>query len=191
MPNLLENIIWSDEAVFHLGGFVNRHNSHYWAQETPKKLLKKSQSKPKVTVWCGITATRVIGPFFLRDTMNGERYHHMLEDFIIQEINQMNKDHVIFMQDGAPPHYANFVQDLLNNSFPGRWIGRRGPYDWPACSPDLIPCDFFLWGCVKDQAYRRVPQTIDELEDAIHDVISNVPLEFLRKAVTKDVPRRL
>ena len=42
MPNLLENIIWSDEAVFHLGGFVNRHNSHYWAQENPKKLLKKS-----------------------------------------------------------------------------------------------------------------------------------------------------
>ena len=36
MPNLLENIIWSDEAVFHLGGFVNRHNSHYWAQENPK-----------------------------------------------------------------------------------------------------------------------------------------------------------
>ena len=26
MPNLFENIIWSDEAVFHLGGFVNWHN---------------------------------------------------------------------------------------------------------------------------------------------------------------------
>ena len=123
--------------------------------------------------------------------MNGERYHHMLEDFIIPKINQTNKDHVIFIQDGAPPHYANIVRDLLNNAFPGRWIGRRGTYDWPARSPALTPCDFFLWGWAKDQVYRREPRTIDELEDAIHDVISNVPVEFLRKAVTKEVPWRL
>ena len=122
--------------------------------------------------------------------MNGERYHDMVKDFIMPEINQMNKD-VIFMQDGAPPHYANIVRNLLNNAFPGRWIGRRGPYDWPARSPDLTPCDFFLWGWAKDQVYRREPRTIDELEDVIHDVISNVPVEFLRKAVTEEVPRRL
>ena len=35
---------------------------------------------------------------------------NMLEDFIIPEINQVNKDHVIFMQDGAPPHYANIFR---------------------------------------------------------------------------------
>ena len=60
-----------------------------------------------------------------------------------------------------------------------------------ARSPDLTPCDFFLWGWAKDQVYRREPRTIDDLEDAIHDVISNVPVEFLRKAVTDEVPRRL
>ena len=133
----------------------------------------------------------VIGPFFLRDTMNGERYHQMLEDSIIPQILDMNNNHVIFMQDGAPPHYANMVRDLLDNTFPGRWIGRRGPYDWPARSPDLTPCDFFLWGWAKDQVYQREPQTIDQLEEAIHDVISNVPVEFLRKTVVEEVPRRL
>ena len=25
-----DKIIWSDEAIFHVGGFVNRHNCHYW-----------------------------------------------------------------------------------------------------------------------------------------------------------------
>ena len=25
-PKLFENILWSDKAVFHIGGFVNRHN---------------------------------------------------------------------------------------------------------------------------------------------------------------------
>jgi hypothetical protein len=29
---------------------------------------------------------------------------------------------------------------------------------WPPRSPDLTPCDFFLWGYVKDNAYK--PQTV-------------------------------
>ena len=98
----------------------------------------------------------------------------------------MNKDHVIFIEDGASTHYTNIVRDLLNNAFLGRWNRRRGPYDWPACSPDLTPCDFFLWGWAKDENYRREPRIIDELEDVIHDVISNVPLKFLRRAVTEE-----
>ena len=28
LPELFENILCSDEAVFHIGGFVNRHNYH-------------------------------------------------------------------------------------------------------------------------------------------------------------------
>ncbi|CAG0899630.1 unnamed protein product [Darwinula stevensoni] len=34
-PQLFNNIGWSDEAVFHVGRFVNRHNCHYWAREDP------------------------------------------------------------------------------------------------------------------------------------------------------------
>jgi hypothetical protein len=30
-PQQFENILCSDEASFHDGGFVNRHNCHYWA----------------------------------------------------------------------------------------------------------------------------------------------------------------
>ncbi|CAG5020036.1 unnamed protein product [Parnassius apollo] len=33
---LFDNIIWTDEAIFHVGGFVNCHNCHYWAEFDPK-----------------------------------------------------------------------------------------------------------------------------------------------------------
>jgi hypothetical protein len=36
------------------------------------------------------------------------------------------------------------------DTFPEQWIGRNGPVASPASSPDLNPCDFFLWGYVKD-----------------------------------------
>jgi len=72
-PELFENILWSNEAVFHIGGFVNRHNFHYWAAHDPEVTEEKLQNCPKVRVWCGMTASRVIGPYLLRDTMNAER----------------------------------------------------------------------------------------------------------------------
>ena len=27
--NLFKNILWSDEAIFHIDGLVNRHSCHY------------------------------------------------------------------------------------------------------------------------------------------------------------------
>jgi hypothetical protein len=48
------------------------------------------------------------------------------------------------------------VRRFLNESLPQRWIGRVGKEDvalqfWPPRSPDLKPCEFFLWGFVKKQ----------------------------------------
>ena len=98
---------------------------------------------------------------------------------------------MIFMQDGAPPHYATAVRQFLNDELSGRWLGRRGPHEWPARSCDITPCDFFLWGWAKQEVYQRSPSNLEELEFAIRDVLANVPAEFLRKAVLEEVPDRL
>jgi len=124
-PKLFENILWSDEAVFHVRGFVNRHNSHYWAAHDPEVTVEKMQNRPKVTVWCGKTATKVIGSFLLCDTMNAERYLRMLEDYVWPIIyGWENIDELVFMHDGAPPHFALGVCAWLDQKFPGPWLGR-------------------------------------------------------------------
>ena len=64
----------------------------------------------------------------------------------IETFEQETVSRVIFMQDGAPPHFSFFVTDVLNERFPVAWIGRNGPILWPPRSPDLSPLDFFLWG---------------------------------------------
>ena len=104
---LFEDILWSDKAVFHIGGFVKRHNCHYWAAHDPEVTVEKMQNLPKVTVWCGMTATRVISPYLLRDTMNDERCLQMLEDYVWSVVSGWeNIDELVFMHDGAPPHFA-------------------------------------------------------------------------------------
>ena len=74
---------------------------------------------------------------------------------------------IMFQQDSAPAHYGRVVQEWLNDKFGERWIGRRGFIEWPPRSPDLSPCDFFLWGILKDRVYRRNPRSIEELKNAI------------------------
>jgi hypothetical protein len=47
-----------------------------------------------------------------------------------------------FMHDGAPPHFLGIVREHLNLTFAEQWIGRGGPVNRPARSPDLNPLDF-------------------------------------------------
>ena len=88
-----------------------------------------------------MTLDRILGPFILHDTMNAERYLTMLRDEVWPISAWDNIEDLIFMQDGAPPHFAIVVCEWLNVQFPGKWIGCRGLQEWTARSPDLTPCD--------------------------------------------------
>ena len=134
-----------------------------------------------------MTAIRVIGPNLLRDTMNAERCIQMLEDYVWPIVSGWeNIDELVFMHDGAPPHFALSVPAWLDQKF----LGRRGPHEWPARSPDLTTYDFFLWDWAKEEVYRAKTCTMEQLEDLIRNVITNVPHDFLQKTVDS-IPGRL
>ena len=86
-----------------------------------------------------------------------------------------------FQQDGAPPHFAIRVRDWLNAHFPGRWIGRRGPVEWPPRSPDLTPLDFFLWGHLKSVVYTNRPRTVQALRENIEHACAQITPCVLRR----------
>jgi hypothetical protein len=63
-------------------------------------------------------------------------------------LEEMAEDHdlenVWFQQDGATAHTARISLGVLQQMFPGRLVSLRGDIGWPARSPDLSMCDFFL-----------------------------------------------
>jgi len=59
--SILDNIWFSDEAVFHLAGRVNRYNSRIWRTENPKVIEEKERDSPKLVVWCAISSKGIIG----------------------------------------------------------------------------------------------------------------------------------
>lgn len=187
-------ILWTDEAHFHLNGQVNTHNCRIWATENPREIQQVPLHPAKVTVWCGFTATFVIGPYFFEEvtrrgfetcSVTGRRYQDMLTTFVIPELQQHGRlQDTIFMQDGAPPHILRGVQQVLRATFTdARVISRCFPTAWPPRSPDLTPCDFWLWGFLKDQVYREHPATMAHLKDAIIRHVRGISVDLLRSAV--------
>ena len=74
-----------------------------------------------------------------------------------------------FQHDGAPPHFTCAVRCHLDQRFGQTWIGRGGPIAWPACSPDLTPLDYFLWGHMMSLVYE-IP--VDSEEDLLVRVMA-------------------
>ena len=68
-----------------------------------------------------------------------------VDSTLVFPLVQIHENDIYFQQDGAPPHYASEVREWLDNRFDCRWLGHRGPVEYPARSPDLTPLDFFLW----------------------------------------------
>ncbi|GFX97010.1 uncharacterized protein TNCV_1997421 [Trichonephila clavipes] len=66
-----------------------------------------------------------------------------------------------FQHDGAPAHFSADVRSALDTAYPGRWIGRGGPVNWPTRSPYHSCLDFFLWGHMKSLVYAS-PVDSDE-----------------------------
>ena len=141
---LQDKIWWSDEACFKLNSHIKRHNCTYWSHENPHVIMEKEVNLPGVTVWAAISCNGIIGPFFFDEPVTGERYLNMLQTSFFPQVQQQRD--IRFQQDGAPPHYVHCVREWLDINFNGGWIGRRGPIEWPARSPDLTPMDFFV-GC--------------------------------------------
>jgi hypothetical protein len=176
----LQKIIFSDEDTFHTHGVVNRHNCRIWGNENPHALMEHVRDSPKVNMWCSIMSDRTVGPFiFHESTITSAVCLDMLENFVFPQIAEV--DGLIFQQDGAPPHVGATVRTALVERFPGRWIGRGGPINWPPRSPDLTPKDFFLLGNIKGIAYSERVGSLPDLRRRITAAIAAVHVDVLSR----------
>ncbi|CAF3819549.1 unnamed protein product [Rotaria sp. Silwood1] len=139
-PTLLGRILWMDEATFQINGRVNRHNCVYWSETNPHFIIEQELNVPQVIVWRRIWS-------------NDVEEHSAFQT-------------MIWPQDGTPPHYDQIVRDYLDDTFVD-WIDRRGTVECPPLSPHLTPCDFSLWGIMKDRVYAQSPRDVNHLKSLI------------------------
>jgi inhibitor of nuclear factor kappa-B kinase subunit alpha len=165
-------LLVTDEANFALCGAVNSQNVRRYA---PLKTSDPEEGgRPehftvdtptydqKLMVFCGMNRDGTFGfSVFRNETMNGPRYHRMLQHTVLPELRAWNGgtlDALWWQQDGAPCHVTAANMRYLDRQFEDRVLSRkpiRGR-DWPARSPDLNPCDFCLWGFLKSKVNQSI-----------------------------------
>jgi hypothetical protein len=98
----------------------------------------------------------------------------------------------IFQQDGSPAHFHCDVRQYLNTVLPGRWIGRASGNDhplmlWRRRSPDITPCNFFLWGHVKGRVFvPPLPRDLVDLKAWIIAAVKNITAHYVDVCVARN-----
>ncbi|KAJ8947311.1 hypothetical protein NQ318_004563, partial [Aromia moschata] len=107
--NLHQEILVSDEVTE--PSKLHRYSEPYWSWTNPHWIIEAHTQHPqKLNVWAGIVANRIIGTFFLEETLTGERYLEFLQNYLIPALavifpNENDTDipdnTLCFQQDGA------------------------------------------------------------------------------------------
>jgi hypothetical protein len=115
-------------------------------------------------------------PFKFPPRLNGEVYANFRNDELpdlLDDVPLQFLAHLWFQHDGASVHYRRY---------PDSWIGRGGPIHWPARSPDLTPLDYFLWGHVKNYVYREPVNSLEQLDDRLHEALATITPQVIQGA---------
>jgi len=135
------------------------------------------QLRFSVNVWCAVLDDQLIGRFILEGRLTGEAYLRFLQEEVprlLEDVPLNKRGRMYFQHDGAPPLFSREVRNFLKYRFPGRWIGRGGPYNWPARSPELSPLDYYVWGWMKELVYSVKVGTRDALLGRILDAADRI-----------------
>jgi hypothetical protein len=191
------DIVYTDEASFRTDGHVNMWNCRMWDYERPDNFVAEaSQSAKQLTVWAGMSRHHIFGPYFFPSTVTGDSYRAIISEMFIPDILERvgSIDNIWFQQDGAPAHTANDTKTFLRSQFNERLISRGLHHEWPPRSPDLTPCDFYLWGVVKELTFQQGQfNDISAMQDAIiaaFQTIRNSRMANVSSAVMS-VPQRM
>ena len=201
-PHFLQNLVIGDEAGFAMNGKVSSQNVRKYAPrgEAPELFYDVNESREKLTVWMGLVGNgTIIGPFFFGGTVNGANYLELLNEQVLPElfdtfIDQFENGHFTrlwWAQDGAPAHRSDEIREFLTEFFQRRIIALHHPREWPPRSPDLTPCDYFLWGYLKEKVFRTPPADIIDLRIRITQECDQLKQNrpFVRRAVRDMIKR--
>ena len=102
-----------------------------------------------VIIWKGVSQPFFIGGNGIKNI--GVSYLKHSHDDVIPDVEAMypNKDFT-FVQDSAPSHRANQMQNFLKRKLKSRFVKNT---DWPPKLPDCNLLDYYFWDRVQEKVY--------------------------------------
>ncbi len=190
-PRILRNTVTMDEAWVYIYDPDLKVQSKEWlraAEPCPQKACR-NQFGAKVMLVAFFDAQGLIYYEYIQRpmTVNQQVFQGILRRFDAAHSRRHPRafvnGHKFIHMDNAPAHNAGYTLTLL------RILGwTRLPH--PPYSPDLAPCDFWLFGRVKKHIRGTRFRSIQALKAAVEDEIGEIPSAEYKRAILHSWPQR-
>jgi hypothetical protein len=141
-PGVVNALLMSGKAHFHLSQATWTNKIFITGLHTTlNELHQRPLHSSKVTLWCTVSSTSTVGPYFFEDDVehaeivNTEGYEVMLENFLVNALHHCELP-VRFQQDGATVHTGQICMAVLGQVFPQWLISHYRDINWSPSSPD-------------------------------------------------------
>lgn len=165
----ISRIVTCDETWIRQWDPESKQESMQWkfkGEKPPRKFkVRPSAGKLMATVFWDVEGILMIDYLPKNTTMNADYYANLL-DQLREQIKEKRRGKlskgVLILQDNAPVHTALTARSALSKN--GFTEINHPPY-----SPDLAPCDYFLFKDLKKKLRGRKFSTDEEMKEAVTD----------------------
>jgi hypothetical protein len=160
-PSVLNVTRFSDEAQFHLDGYINKKNVRFATSENPRLAIASPLHLERVTIWCALSSAGIFGPVFIDGKVTCDVY--LCDGFIsFLKGYGIPTNSALFQQDGARPHTTNAVLRFLCDVFEERVVSNKYPApfeegsSWTPISPDFKNLRLYSFWNLKPPCSQRL-----------------------------------
>lgn len=187
--NFHTKIVTGDETWIHHYDPETKQQSMQWlttGQSGPIK-AKATKSAGKVMATIVWDANGVLHTDYISkgSTMNANHYVKVLEELRYNIRNKRRgslQGGLFLLHDNASSHTAKIVKAALDRS--AFW-----KIDHPPYSPDLAPCDYYLFPHMKKIIRGRRFESDNELISCVHSMLNSFTKEFFSEGMKKLIQR--
>lgn len=184
------NVVTGDETWVHYFEPVRKVSNKIWATKHNKRpiIAKRSLSAKKVlyAIFFSGEGVAIKVPVKKGKSITGKYY----KDVVLKKLKKYYKKrrpvtgfkHIRLLHDNAPAHTSAIVSAFLKKE-------KVTVLPQPPYSPDLAPCDFFLFPKLKSFLAGRKYKSRQALGSAIHQYLITVPKSAYRDAFKKWIHR--
>ena len=189
--NRWRRVITCDEAWFYLRTSQGKRGIQYLklSQKRSEAEVQPHQQHPKgVMVWIAFSADGFFKPIFIEEGAKINSLYYckkVIEPFHKEYKQKYPENQMLLHQDSAPSHVSKFTVPFLKK----KQIKFITKDQWMPSSPDCAPCDYWLFGYLKNRVQKRKVKTIAGLKKAIRQEVKNIPIWMVERAL-RSWPRR-
>jgi hypothetical protein len=133
--------------------------------------VPRYQCQQQVNIWAGILTDQLLGLIVLPNIRTGAGYRRFSEIDLPVPLEQ--RQHMCFMQDRTSPYFLPTVRYHLSHILGEEWVGRGGPVNRPAKSPNN-PVEFCQRKQLKPSVYSALINDLEVLQQRVENALQEI-----------------